>query len=146
MEIGKNKLLEEIRDYRKKNPDAHIKITGFSMGAEVAGDVLAELARTGEIPPAQIDGVLYGDPRRPGGIESGGAPSLPGITMRGARDDFGAIPLQEVAIKGDPIADFHGEDPLRAFDGYLNLHPKYFPLLEKTLPKIRNGDILADAP
>jgi hypothetical protein len=95
-------------------PTAHITISGYSEGAIVAGDELSALAGSGAIPPSQLNGVLYGDPRRPfgaggpggtaGGVETNIPTFIPDVTMRGPRG-FGALAVHEICNENDGICN-----------------------------------------
>ncbi|SLG33771.1 PE-PPE domain [Mycobacteroides abscessus subsp. abscessus] len=62
---GEQALAARIGAYRQECPGGHVKVIGHSLGAEVAGNQ-AHLAD---------EVVVYGDPRRPGGIYD----AIPGI-------------------------------------------------------------------
>jgi hypothetical protein len=95
-------------------PAAHITIAGYSEGAIVAGDELNALATSGAIPADQLNGVLYGDPRRPfgaggpggtaGGVETNIPTFIPDVTMRGPRG-FGNLAVHEICNENDAICN-----------------------------------------
>ncbi|MBF6358181.1 PE-PPE domain-containing protein [Nocardia higoensis] len=62
---GERVLAAQIANYRAECPGGHVKVIGHSLGAEVAGN---QAALADEV-------VLYGDPRRPGGIYD----AIPGV-------------------------------------------------------------------
>lgn len=122
-------LDKAVRDYHGQCPDSHITISGYSQGAIVAGDELAELSQEQTIPHGQIDGVLYGDPRRPGvkggpgGIETNLPTIIPGITMKGPRG-FGDIAVHEICNRNDGIC--FSENPVTNLLGFANGVAGYF--------------------
>ncbi|WP_314177163.1 PE-PPE domain-containing protein [Streptomyces winkii] len=126
---GISKLDKAVRDYHGQCPDSHITISGYSQGAIVAGDELARLSQEQTIPHQQIDGVLYGDPRRPGvdggpgGIEGNLPTIVPGITMKGQRG-FGDIAVHEICNKNDGIC--FSENPVTNLLGFANGVAGYF--------------------
>ncbi|WP_139134549.1 PE-PPE domain-containing protein [Streptomyces sp. TP-A0874] len=126
---GIAKLDAEVRTFHAACPDSHISISGYSQGAIVAGDELNALSQEDAIPHGQINGVLYGDPRRPGvnggpgGIEGNLPTILPGLSMRGPRA-FGDIAVQEICNKNDGIC--HSENPITNLLGFANGVAGYF--------------------
>ena len=111
--------------------DSDLLVLGYSQGASIAGDVLAEIAADGSVPPERISGILYSDPRDTSGVETlFPGPVLPGVTLDGARDEFGRIPVERICIEGDAVCDGRtpadGKNWLReSVRGYLELHTKY---------------------
>ncbi|SNV12192.1 cutinase [Rhodococcus rhodochrous] len=61
--IGHQRLRETITVRHSSCPDSELVVLGYSQGASIAGDVLAEIAADGSVPPERISGVLYSDPR-----------------------------------------------------------------------------------
>ncbi|WP_084959234.1 PE-PPE domain-containing protein [Thermoactinospora rubra] len=126
---GVAKLDRAVRDFHAACPGSHITISGYSQGAIVAGDVLHALSGSAGIPHAQLNGVLYGDPRRPGagggpgGIESNLPTVVPGITMRGSRG-FGSLRVMEICNRNDGIC--HSENPITNLLGFANGIAGYF--------------------
>jgi len=126
---GIGNLDKAVRDYHAQCPGTHITISGYSEGAIVAGDELNKLSQDQAIPHNQINGVLYGDPRRPGvkggpgGIETNLPTIVPGITMKGPRG-FGDIPVQELCNKNDGIC--YSENPYTNLLGFANGVAGYF--------------------
>lgn len=124
---GVANMLAAAESTYRAHPGARITLTGYSQGAEVAGDVLAEIAagRTG-IPASRVDGVLYGDPRQPGtGIEALVPAGLSafGFTSSGPGPvNFPGVPVERYCIHTDGVCDF--ASPLAA-EGYLTQHPRY---------------------
>ena len=114
VQIAVDQELAAVRDFHARCPGAHITILGYSEGAAVGGDVLQKLSETNEIGADQINGVLYGDPKRPfsysgiggtaGGIETNLPTILPGVTMAGPHH-FGDIPVAEVCKENDGICN-----------------------------------------
>lgn len=124
---GVANMLQAAENTHHAHPDARITLTGYSQGAEVAGDVLAKIADGDtDIPTSQVDGMLYGDPRQPGtGIESVVPPGLSalGFTSSGpGPTDFPGVPVERYCIHTDGVCDF--ASPLAA-EGYLTQHPRY---------------------
>ena len=99
--------------YHQACPNAKIAFMGYSFGALVAGNVVADLATKSVIPHRQINAVLYGDPRRAPqnkGAEglAGGVltmlPNLPTIDAPGPRD-FKDIDVSQVCNENDVICN-----------------------------------------
>ncbi|MFD6860086.1 cutinase family protein [Rhodococcus sp. NPDC060090] len=130
-QVGHERLRETIAARHSTCPDADLLILGYSQGASIAGDVLAEIAADESVPPDRISGILYSDPRDTRGIETlFPGPVVPGVTLGGARSEFGQIPVQRICIEGDAVCDGRtpgdGKDWLREnVTGYLELHTKY---------------------
>ncbi|MET7639695.1 PE-PPE domain-containing protein [Streptomyces sp. NPDC005438] len=129
VEIGLTNIRKAVKDYRANCANSHITIAGYSEGAIVAGDYLLELSKANEVPHNQVNGVLYGDPRRPGNGGAGGImgniPSvLEGLTMKGQRPDFGDIPVKEICNKNDGIC--HSENPITNLLAFANGVAGYF--------------------
>ncbi|WP_255949259.1 cutinase family protein [Streptomyces odontomachi] len=111
---GAAKVEAAVRDFHADCPASQLKLAGYSEGAAVAGDALADLAGSSDIPHGQISGTLYGDPRRDfgdggvggvaGGIETNLPTILPGVTMRGGRD-FKDVAVREVCNENDAICN-----------------------------------------
>jgi len=122
-------LDEAVRTHHAQGPGSHITVSGYSQGAIVAGDELNKLSQEQTIPHQQINGVLYGDPRRPGanggpgGIETNLPTVVPGITTKGPRG-FGDIPVQEVCNKNDGTC--YSENPVTNLLGFANGVAGYF--------------------
>ncbi|GFE17377.1 hypothetical protein Sgleb_54240 [Streptomyces glebosus] len=108
---------------------SHVTIAGYSQGAIVAGDELAALSRSDAVPHDQINGVLYGDPRRPGvdggpgGIETNLPTILPGMTMKGPRG-FGDLTVKEICNTNDGIC--HSENLITNLACFANGVVGYF--------------------
>lgn len=116
VDAGKQALREALIDA----PEGTV-VVGYSQGARIAGDVLAEPETVG------VTGVLYSDPRQTGaGIETQLPFNLPGATMTGERDPF-AVPVETHCIPTDGVCDWNNRDPLGSIIGYLNHHQTYFP-------------------
>ena len=130
-QIGHQRLRQTITVRHSTCPDADLVVLGYSQGASIAGDVLAEIAADGSVPPERISGILYSDPRDTSGVETlFPGPALPGVTLDGARDEFGRIPVERICIEGDAVCDGRtpadGKNWLReSVRGYLELHTKY---------------------
>ncbi|OEU96129.1 cutinase family protein [Streptomyces oceani] len=125
---GLQKLDKEVRDFHAACPSSQITISGYSQGAIVAGDQLARLSQENSVPHDQINGVLYGDPRRPGGEGPGGIEGnlptiIPGLTMKGERG-FGDLKVQEICNKNDGIC--FSENPITNLLGFANGVVGYF--------------------
>ncbi|WP_158607569.1 cutinase family protein [Flexivirga caeni] len=100
-------------DYHASCPSAKIAFMGYSFGALVAGDAIADLAAKNSIPHNQMNAVLFGDPRRAPqnkGVEglAGGIltmlPNLPTIDAPGPRD-FHGVDVSEVCNENDVICN-----------------------------------------
>ncbi|GAB3573141.1 hypothetical protein GCM10027445_31880 [Amycolatopsis endophytica] len=117
---GMANLDRAVRDFHAACGDSTIIITGYSLGALVAGNELEALSHSGDIPHGQLKGVLYGDPRRPGDPAAGGdgsaaggaggiATNLPtfvgGITLQGPRPDYGDVVVKQICNQNDGICN-----------------------------------------
>ncbi|MGP3706281.1 cutinase family protein [Gordonia paraffinivorans] len=137
---GHDSAIREIASYQQDCQDKPVVVVGYSQGARIAGDVLAEIGNANgkkfdvngtpdnpdddlEIDPDLISGELYSDPRRAGdktgrGIELSLIGIIPGLTMTGPRGNaedptgFGVVSdrVVSVCVDGDPICDL--PDPL----------------------------------
>ncbi|OZM71548.1 hypothetical protein CFN78_20140 [Amycolatopsis antarctica] len=119
---GIGNLDRAVRDFHGACGGAQITISGYSQGAIVAGDVLNALSADTVIPHGQVNGVLYGDPRRPsdngpGGIEGNIPTIIPGLSMKGERG-FGDIAVHEICNKNDTIC--FSENPITNLLGFAN--------------------------
>jgi hypothetical protein len=111
---GTAKLDRAVRDVHAACPATRLVLAGYSEGAVVAGDVLQNLARQSAIPHGLLNGVLYGNPRRPfgdggtggvaGGIETNVPTILPGVTMKGGQD-YGDLAVRDVCNENDGICN-----------------------------------------
>lgn len=111
---GTKKLDRAVRDFHAACPGARLVLAGYSEGAVVAGDVLASMAREDVVPHHLLNGVLYGNPRRPfgdggtggiaGGIETNVPTILPGVTMQGGQD-YGDLAVRNVCNENDGICN-----------------------------------------
>ncbi|GAA4616057.1 cutinase family protein [Saccharopolyspora hordei] len=111
---GAAELERAVRDFHAGCSGSRLVLAGYSEGALVAGEVLQTLARDGSIPHEQVNGVLYGNPRRAfgdggiggvaGGIETNVPTILPGVTMRGGHD-FGDLAVHEICNVNDGICN-----------------------------------------
>ncbi|MBS9372103.1 cutinase family protein [Rhodococcus sp. B50] len=130
-QIGHQRLRQTITVRHSTCPDAELLVLGYSQGASIAGDVLAEIAADGSVPPDRISGILYSDPRDNRGVETlFPGRVVPGVTLGGARDEFGEIHVERICIERDAVCDGRtpddGKDWLReSVTGYLELHTKY---------------------
>ncbi|WP_231611764.1 PE-PPE domain-containing protein [Rhodococcus sp. CX] len=129
--IGKSRLREAITREHAVCPNSELVVLGYSQGAAVAGDVLAEIAHDGSVPPDRIRGVLYADPRDENGVESQFPGQVaPGITLTGGRHDFGDIRVDRVCLAGDAVCDARTPEDsehwlIEDLAGYLLLHTEY---------------------
>jgi hypothetical protein len=127
--VGSATLGHAVDDFHNSCPGAHVTVAGYSEGALVAGDELAVLAAGNGISTSQVNGVLYGDPRRPGvdggpgGIETNIPTIIPGITMQGPRG-YGSLAVQEICVANDGIC--HSANPLTNFLEFANGIDGYF--------------------
>lgn len=111
---GVAKLTDALRRHHAACPASHLTLAGYSEGAVVAGDVLHTLSTSSAIPHSQLNGVLYGDPRRPfgdgglggvaGGVETNFPTVVPGVTMKGPHE-FGDLTVREVCNENDGICN-----------------------------------------
>jgi hypothetical protein len=111
---GTAKLDRAVRDFHAACPATRLVLTGYSEGAVVAGDVLERFARDTAIPHGLLNGVLYGNPRRPfgdggtggiaGGIETNVPTILPGVTMKGGQN-YGDLAVRNVCNENDGICN-----------------------------------------
>ncbi|MEE2033944.1 cutinase family protein [Rhodococcus chondri] len=130
-EVGHQRLRETIKVRHSSCPDSELVILGYSQGASIAGDVLAEIAADGSVPPQQIRGILYSDPRDIRGVETRfPGEVIPGVTLGGGRDNFGTIDVQRICIEGDAVCDSvtpgESDEWLKEnVTGYLLLHTDY---------------------
>lgn len=106
-------LEQQVVDFHKACPNAHITLTGYSFGALIAGNVAASLASKTTVPHQQLNAILIADPRRAistTGVEgaAGGImsvlPDLPGMHMTSPRD-FKDVKYSEVCRQDDPICN-----------------------------------------
>ncbi|MET0188560.1 MAG: PE-PPE domain-containing protein [Pseudonocardia sediminis] len=103
-----------VLDEHRACPGTRLVLAGFSEGAIVAGNALETFAGSTEIPHEQLNGVLYGNPRRPfgeggtggraGGIETNLPTILPGVTMQGGHD-YGDLAVRNVCNENDGICN-----------------------------------------
>lgn len=111
---GTARLTAAVREFHAACPSTRIIITGYSEGALVAGDTLANFSKTDEIPHDLLRGVLYSDARREvgdggragraGGIETSIPSFLPGVTMQGPRG-FGDLLVHSICNENDGICN-----------------------------------------
>ncbi|MDT0306058.1 cutinase family protein [Streptomyces sp. DSM 44917] len=126
---GTATLLDAVREHHAACPATRLTISGYSQGAIVAGDALEALSRDEAIPHRQINGVLYGDPRRvgvnggPGGIQGNLPGIIPGLTMQGERG-FGDLRVRQYCNTNDGIC--HSENLLTNLVCFANGVVGYF--------------------
>ncbi|MXQ76937.1 cutinase family protein [Rhodococcus rhodochrous] len=138
-ELGVAELHRQVARAHTECPGAAVRIVGFSQGAAVAGDVLADLARAVDR-PADLAGLLIADPRTSGtGAEVVVPAALPGISPTGARAGFGDVPVATVCAAGDAVCDMVDPlaDPAGAagrIEGYFALHQHYSTLVVDGVP------------
>ena len=135
--VGKAATERAVARYQSQCPGHPVVIAGFSQGARVAGDVIADAGNgRSEIDPDGLSGELYSDPRRPegldgvGGIENtlAGLAPLPRATMAGERPGgFGVVPVTGYCLEGDPICDLPDivRKPIAAVDGLVGYFTKH---------------------
>ncbi|MEE2032655.1 cutinase family protein [Rhodococcus chondri] len=132
-EIGVDELHRQVALAHAECPIAALRVVGFSQGAAIAGDVLAELAHDIDRPD-DLAGLLIADPRTPDtGAEVVAPGALAGISLTGARDGFGTVPVATVCAVGDAVCDMVDprSDPLEAarrIEGYFAVHQRYSEL------------------
>lgn len=120
---GETKLKNAVNGFHAACPGSHILISGYSEGALVAGNVIADYADHPTIPYNQIDGVLYGDPRRwpadgVGGIMGNFPNVIPGMHMTGYRGFGNKIGVHEICNQNDGIC--HSENMITNVLGFAN--------------------------
>ncbi|ERB55595.1 hypothetical protein N806_31240 [Rhodococcus sp. P27] len=100
---GSTKMVNAVNAYAAQCP-GRIVVKGYSLGARAAGDALEVL---GNGPYAnRISGVLYADPKRPGGIEDAlEGFDMFGLKMTGPRHGFN-VPVRSECNPRDGICDF----------------------------------------
>jgi hypothetical protein len=111
---GTANLTRAVTDYHAACPGTQLVLTGYSEGAVVAGDVLEQFSQSDAIPHGQLNGVLYGNPRRDfgdggiggvaGGIETNVPTILPGVTMKGGQH-YGDLAVRNVCNENDGICN-----------------------------------------
>ncbi|MEO9328297.1 cutinase family protein [Gordonia aurantiaca] len=154
--LGYESAAREIASYQAQCGDKPVVVVGYSQGARIAGDVLADIGNHKkfdvngtpddpdddvEINPDSIYGELYSDPRRAGdrtgrGIELSLIGVIPGLTMTGPRGSSSTDPgfgdvssrVVSVCIEGDAICDLPDPlyDPIGAIDGIVGYFTKHF--------------------
>ncbi|MBP2478921.1 hypothetical protein JOF53_007793 [Crossiella equi] len=118
-----------VRAFHAACPGSRISVVGYSEGALVAGNALENLAKATDVPHDLVDGVLYGDPRRPGvagaGLNGGAGglmgtiPTfLPKTSMQGVRKPFTAFPVRTICKQNDAICN--SENPITNLVAFLN--------------------------
>ena len=106
-EFGKQALLKAIRD-----TDNIAVPVGYSQGADIVGDVVAEIG-DGKHPGLEVAGcALIADPRRPEGATMPGIRPASGYGVAGARP-IRNIPTWWAAVEGDAITSLPAGSPLR---------------------------------
>jgi PE-PPE domain len=111
---GVARLERAVLDFHAACPGTRLVLAGYSEGAVVAGDVIERFARGQAVPHHLLNGVLYGNPRRPfgdggaggvaGGIETNVPTILPGVTMYGGQR-YGDIAVRNVCNENDGICN-----------------------------------------
>jgi hypothetical protein len=132
IEAGGAELERTVVEYQAACADKPVVIVGYSQGARIAGDVLADIGSNG-IDPSRVSGELYSDPRRSGdgrgaGAEVNFAGAYPGVILDGEREGnaFG-VPVYSVCIEGDPVCDLPDllHDPIGAIDALIGFFTKH---------------------
>ncbi|MBH0120776.1 PE-PPE domain-containing protein [Rhodococcus sp. CX] len=132
-EIGVRELHRQIILAHAECPGAAYRVVGFSQGAAIAGDVLADLAQDLDR-PSDLAGVVIADPRTPGtGAEVVAPCALPGISFTGARAGFGTVPVATVCALGDAVCDMvdpraDSREAARRIERYFAIHQHYVEL------------------
>src|SRR5690606_23516046 len=110
--IGRDNMLRAVYEYAERCP-GQIVVRGYSQGARSAGDAL-EVLQEGPL-RHRVSGVLYSDPKNPGGIEDALYPlSVMGATFTGPRRGF-TVPVRVHCNPHDAPCDFPiRTDPVRA--------------------------------
>lgn len=130
--IGIRELRRVVDEQTARCPDTLIKVIGFSQGAAIAGDYLAEVGR-GEHGSPRIQGLLAADPRTPDTgfeVQVHGAIEGLGVTFTGERGGFGDVPVTTICANRDGVCDMVPLDSPPAlladrFFGYLTKHTGY---------------------
>jgi hypothetical protein len=130
IEVGKAELVRAVKAYQAAC-DTPVVIAGYSQGARIAGDVLADIETHG-IEADGLSGELYSDPRRAGdgrgaGAEVNFAGAYPGVVLDGDRDGQFGVPVYSVCIEGDPVCDLPDplHDPIGAIDALIGFFTKH---------------------
>jgi hypothetical protein len=130
IEVGKAELVRAVKAYQAAC-DTPVVIIGYSQGARIAGDVLADIETHG-IESDGLSGELYSDPRRAGdgrgaGAEVNFAGAYPGVVLDGERDGEFGVPVYSVCIEGDPVCDLPDllHDPIGAIDALIGFFTKH---------------------
>lgn len=88
---GHDNMVSAVNAYAAVCP-GNIVVTGYSQGARVAGDAIDTLDKGPHA--GRISGILYADPKHPGGIETTlHGLTVAGITMTGPRQGTQTIPV-----------------------------------------------------
>lgn len=131
VERGHAELLRVILEINGRC-DGVITVVGYSLGAEIAGNVLNQIAVERSVPSWKIRGVLFADPRQPGGVASI-LPPLPGINLGGVRPGFGDIFVETICVPGDGICEAQMLGLIAGVHGYFAIHPNYQALIDQVL-------------
>lgn len=107
--IGKENLNNTVNSVQ-----GDVTVIGFSQGARVAGDYLADTQRS------NVDGVLISDPRGVGGVET----MIPGLS--GPRNNDFNVPVNTICHPLDGVCNWKPHDIVGSIVGYLQYHDSYF--------------------
>lgn len=117
--VGRAELQRTIAAYREECPGGNVKVIGHSLGAQVIDD-----------PSIADEVVLYGDPRRPGGIYD----AIPGVFPGTSNPDHRELApnVTSVCHEFDVVCDAPAPwaDPIRfglGVQGYLTGNHYYAP-------------------
>ncbi|KZM68842.1 cutinase family protein [Nocardia terpenica] len=118
---GRDNMVRAVEDYASVC-SGRVVVKGYSQGARAAGDAI-EVLQAGPYRD-RISGVLYADPKHPGGVEDTlRGLSIFGATFTGGRAGF-TVPVRSECNPRDAVCDFPlWTDPIRtlqSIDGYLN--------------------------
>ncbi|MGW1740025.1 PE-PPE domain-containing protein [Nocardia sp. NPDC001965] len=126
--IGRDNMISAVQRYAGSCP-GQIVVMGYSEGARAAGDAI-EYLQNGSLAD-RISGVLYSDPKHPGGIEDalqGTYVPVMDVSFTGPRTGF-TVPVTSYCNANDAVCNFPlWQDPIRAarnFVGYLTGAHRY---------------------
>lgn len=138
VKIGIRELLGKVLAELDSDPEAQVRLIGYSQGARVVGDVLERLTQLGL--HDRVKAIMISDPRHPGlGIELHIRP-MPGITPKGNRGEIKSD-VTRIYTPGDPISDFLRGSLLGYFwkhNGYHQSRIGSQPLLDWCADNISN--------
>ncbi|TWS27278.1 cutinase family protein [Tsukamurella conjunctivitidis] len=110
--VGRQNLTNAVNSFRTQCPSSHVSVYGFSGGAQIAGDW-----RDQNPGMRNVNVVLIGDPRAPGGLASV-LPSVPGWWTNQGPRPASPIPTSNVCRANDPVCNLGNplQDPIHAIN------------------------------